>query len=79
MDAPLQILVAVMIRFVRTVGRDAEVISLFLREPRQLHADFFQMQPRDFFVEFLWQTIDTDFVSVFVFPKIELRENLVRK
>jgi hypothetical protein len=37
------------------------------------------MQPRDFFVQFFWQTINANFVRVAIFPQIQLRENLIRK
>ena len=39
-----------MFRFVRSFKRHANIIGLFLRELRQLHADLFEVQPGDFFV-----------------------------
>lgn len=44
---------------------------------RQLHADAFEVQPGEFFVEVLWQTIQADFVRVAVLPHVQLREALV--
>jgi hypothetical protein len=43
-------------RLVRAFGRHAEVVSLFLRELGQLHADAIQVQADDFFVQFIGQT-----------------------
>ncbi len=48
-----------MVRLVRAVRRHAEIVRLFLRELGQLHADFFEVLVRDFFVEFLGQTFGT--------------------
>ena len=43
-----------MFRLIRPFHRHAEVIGLFLREFGQLHADFFEVQACDFFIEFLF-------------------------
>src|SRR3981081_1783405 len=37
------------------------------------------MQPRDFFVEFFRENINTRFVSLAILPKIDLRKYLIRK
>ena len=66
-----------MFGLVGAVHGNPEIRGLGLRQLRQLHADFFEVQAGHFFVEFLRQAIDADFVSIFVFPKIELREHLV--
>ena len=60
-----------------SLDRNAEVIGLFLGKLRELDADFFQMKPRDFFIQFLRQDVNADFVSVAVLPEIELREHLI--
>ena len=51
-----------MFRLERTMRRNADVIGLLLRQLGQLHAQLFQMQRRDLFVEVLGQ--DIDFVLV---------------
>jgi len=61
-------LVPVMFRFVRTFDRHAKIVGLFLREFRELDADLFKVQARDFFVELLGQTINSDLIRVFVLP-----------
>ena len=66
-----------MVRLVRAFDGHAEVIGLFLRELRELHADFFEVQPGDFFVELFGQAIDGRFVFIPVGPEVELREDLV--
>ena len=66
-----------MLGLVWAFGRHAEIISLFLRELGQLHADAIQVQAGDFFVQFLGQTIDADLVGVAVGLEVELREALV--
>jgi hypothetical protein len=73
----LERLVAIVIRLVRPTHRHAEVICLLLREHRQLHADFLQVQPRDLFVEGRGQYVDADLVGVLVLPQVERRQRLV--
>ena len=63
-----------MLRLVGAFHGHAEVIGLFLGELGELHADFFEVQAGDFFVQFLGQTIDADFVGVLVLPQVQLRE-----
>lgn len=46
------------------------------RELGQLHADAFEMQAGDFFVQMLRQAIDADFVRGAVLPEVQLREAL---
>ena len=43
--------VLVMLRLVRPIQRHAEVAGLFLRELGELHAELFEVQTGDFFVE----------------------------
>ena len=66
-----------MLRLVWAFWRHAEVVGLFLGELCQLHANAVEVQARDFFVQFLGQAIDADFVGCAVGPEIELREALV--
>src|ERR1041385_3171689 len=70
-------LVTIVLGFVGPFDGHAKVIGLLLRQLGQLHTDFFQVQAGDFFVELLRQTINADFVNVFILPEIELRERLV--
>jgi hypothetical protein len=63
----------------RALHRDAEVFSLLFGELGEFHADFFQMQAHDFFVEFLWQDVNSDLVSVANLPEIELCQDLIGK
>ena len=42
-----------MLGLVGTVDRSAEIFALLLRQRRELDADFFEVQTRDFFVELL--------------------------
>ena len=69
--------VPVVLRLVRPFERHAEVIGLFLRQRRQLHADLLQVQARDFLVELLGQAIDRLLVRVLVRPQVDLRQRLV--
>ena len=66
-----------MFGLVVTFDWHAEVVGLGLGQLGQLHADFFEVEARDLFVELLGQAIDADFVNIFVLPEIELREGLV--
>ncbi len=63
-----------MVRLVGAFDGHAEVVGLLLRELGQLHADLFEVQAGDFFVELLGQTIDADFVRVAIRPQVQLRE-----
>jgi len=54
-----------------------EIVGLFGGELGELHTDFFQVQAGDFFVEFLRQNINANFVIFSIFPEIELGQNLV--
>ena len=47
-----------MLRFIGTLDKDADIIGLLFRQFRQLHSDFIEVQPGDFFIELLWQAID---------------------
>jgi hypothetical protein len=71
------------LRLVGAFDGDAEVGGLLLREFRQLHADFFQVQAGDFLVEPLveplGQTIYADFLGVSVLPQVESGADLVRE
>ncbi len=69
--------VAVVFRFIRTFDRHVEVFGLRLAQLGQHHADFFQVQTRDFFVQLFGEAIDALLVFVFVRPEVNLREGLV--
>jgi len=66
-----------MLRLIRPFHRHAEIVGLFLGEFGQFHANAFEMQAGDFFVEMFRQAIHADFVRVAVLPEVELREALV--
>ena len=53
-------LVPVVLRLVRAVDRDAEVLGLLRRQLGQLHAELVEVQPGDFFVELLGQHVDAE-------------------
>ena len=63
-------LVAVVLRLVRTIRRDAEVFGLGLGQLGQHDADLLQVEAGDFFVELLGQTIDGLLVLVLVRPMV---------
>ena len=69
-----------MVRLVRPFGWHAEVFGLFLRklgQLGQLDSYAIQVQAGDFFVQFLGEAIDADFVGRAVGPEVQLREDLV--
>src|SRR4029077_5934152 len=63
---------SVAIRFCieRPVDWNTQIFGLLRGELCKLDADFFEMQARDFFVEFFWQDVNADFIGVPVFPQI---------
>ena len=67
--------VAIVIRFVGTLNGNVEVACLFGREHSKLGTDVLKMQSSDFFVEMLWEHMDSD--GVILFPQRDLGENLV--
>lgn len=66
-----------MLRLVRSFHRHAEVIGLVLGEFGQFHADLFQVQACDFFVELLGQDVDLRLVGILVRPQVDLGQRLV--
>ena len=58
--------VAVILRFVGTIYRHADVIRLCLREPGELYTDLAKVQPRHFLVEMFRQHVDFVFVLVLI-------------
>ena len=72
-------LVAVVVRLVRAFHRHADIFGLRGCQSRQLDADFLEVQPGDFFVQFLRKHVNAGLVLVFVSPQIELRQRLIRK
>ena len=70
-------LVPVVVRLVRAVDRHAEVVGLFLRQLRQLHAEVIEVQPRHLLVEVLRQHVDLLLVLAGVRVQLELRDHLV--
>ena len=63
----------------RAVDWYAKVIGLCFAELCQFDADFFQMQACNFFVEFLRQNVNADFLGVAILPEIQLSEHLIGK
>src|SRR5258708_2972719 len=62
-------LVPVILRLVRPFDGYADVLGLLLRELRQLHAEFCQMQSSDLFVELLGKYVDADLEGVRLGPQ----------
>src|SRR5689334_18524295 len=70
-------LVSVVLRLVRSVDRNADVLGLLGRELRELDAQLVEVQPRDFFVELLRQHDDLPANLLGLRVQLELREHLV--
>src|SRR5204863_6551457 len=77
--SPHQKLVAVVLGLVGAVDGDDEIVGLLFGELRELHANFFEVETGDFFVELLGKAIDVGLVAVLVLPEVELGEDLVGK
>src|SRR6476660_167261 len=71
--------IAVMVRLIGTVHRDAEIFYLLIGELRELYADLLQVQSGNFFVQLFRQDIDANLVTISVPPEIELGQHLVRE
>jgi hypothetical protein len=52
--------------FVRAFRRHAGIVGLFLREFGQLHANVFEVQASDFFVQLFGQKTDANLIGVAV-------------
>lgn len=72
-------LIPVVLRFVGTFYRHADIIGLLPGQLGQLDADLLQMQAGDFFVELLGQALEGLLAFVLVRPEINRRERLVRE
>src|SRR5258707_11692453 len=70
-------LVPIVVRLVRSVDRNADVVRLILRQLRQLHAEMIEVQPRHLLIEVLRQHVDLFLVLTFVRVQLELRDDLV--
>ena len=69
--------VSVMFGLVWAVHGYAYVISLLFSELGEFHAEFFEVETGDFFVKFLFETVNTRFFRVK--HQVDLREGLVCK
>src|SRR6266568_1355819 len=69
--------VAVVLRLVRPLGRDADVRRLLRRELRQLDAELLEVQARHLLVELLGEHVDRLPVLGGVPPQLELRQHLI--
>src|SRR5262245_16222061 len=72
-------LVPIVLRLVRPVHGHTEIVSLLVREARELYTDFLEVQTGYFLIELLGQAIDGRLVEVLVGPEIQLGENLIRE
>src|SRR6188474_573246 len=71
--------VAVVLRLEGTLGRDAEVARLLLRELRELHAELAEVERGDLLVELLREGVDLLLVLCVIRPELDLRKRLVRE
>src|SRR3546814_445377 len=69
--------IAVVIGLERPFDRHADIIRLLLRQLGQLHAQLFEVQRRDLFVEMLGQDIDVVLILARLGEQFDLRERLV--
>src|SRR5215212_9330246 len=72
-------LVAIVVRLVRAVDRDADVGGLLGAELRESHAERVEVQPRDLLVEVLRQHVDLALVLVVLREQLDLGDRLVRE
>jgi len=54
---------------------DTNVFCLFVAEFGEDNTEFFQVKSSNFFIEFLWQNEDSEFI--FIFPKRQLSKGLI--
>jgi len=66
-----------MIRLIRPVHIDAQVVGLLGSEHGEVHTELLQVQTRHFFVQLLGQDVNTQLVVVGVVPHLDLRQHLV--
>ena len=71
------VLVAVVVRLVRALDRDADVVGLLLGEGRQPHAERVEVQAGDLLVEVLRQDVDLPLVVVVLGEQLDLGDHLV--
>ena len=69
--------ISIVIRLVRPVHRNTDIIRLLVGQLGQLHPDLVEMQPRHLFVELLWQRVDLVLILVGIGPQLDLRQRLV--
>src|SRR5712692_8552373 len=69
--------IPIMLRLVRSLGRNADIGRLLVRHPGQLGADLGEMEPRDLLVEALGEGIDLLLVLLRIGPELDLRQRLV--
>ena len=72
-------LVAVVLGLERALRLDADVLGLFVREGRQLGAEFLEVKLSDLFVEHFRQHVNADGVLALLGPERDLCERLVRE
>src|SRR5438876_4487243 len=71
------LLVPVVLRLVRSLGRDADVRRLLGGEPGELHTQLLEVQARHLLVELLGEHVDRLPVLGGVPPQLELRQHLI--
>ena len=74
-----RLLVAVVVRLVRALDRDADVGGLLVGERRELHAERVEVQPGDLLVEVLGQDVDLLLVVLGLREQLDLGDRLVRE
>lgn len=70
------VLITIMFGLVRTLGINADVLSLFLSELAQFHIEVVKMETRHFLVQFLGKEMYADVVLVRLSPKGDLCKDL---
>jgi len=67
------------LRLIRAVFLDANVLRLFVRQLRNLSANTIEVQSSDLFIEMLGQHVNLLLVLIAVVPQFDLRQYLVRE
>ena len=70
-------LIPIVVRLVRTVNWNAQVLSLLLRELRKFHSQLAQVKAGDFFIQLLGQHVNAEFEIFRMLPQGQLGQHLV--
>src|SRR5689334_5591732 len=77
--AAARLLVPIMVRFERALGRYANIRRLLLAKLGEFDAEFIEMEASDLFIEVFGQDIHVILILVRAGPKLDLRQHLVRE